>query len=69
MAWLAADLDGSEWIFNDEPFRDQDGICWDSYDNYGDSLPVIKLPKGSISKLIGRDLTWMDEPVDLNGII
>ena len=23
------------------------------------------LPKGSIKKLIGRDLTWQDEPVEL----
>lgn len=26
---------------------------------------VIKLPKGSIRKLIGRKLTWEDEPVEL----
>lgn len=26
---------------------------------------VIELPKGSIKKLIGRELTWNDEPVEL----
>lgn len=25
----------------------------------------ISLPKGSIKKLIGRDLTWEDNPVEL----
>jgi hypothetical protein len=25
----------------------------------------IYLPKGTIKKLIGRDLTWSDEPVEL----
>lgn len=31
----------------------------DSFDN------AVELPKGSIKKLIGRDLTWEDEPVEL----
>lgn len=26
---------------------------------------AIKLPKGSIKKLIGRNLTWENEPVEL----
>lgn len=26
---------------------------------------MVILPKGSIKKLIGRDLTWQDEPVEL----
>ena len=32
-----------------------------------DPLPegAIVLPKGSIQKLIGRNLTWKDEPVEL----
>lgn len=39
---------------------------WDNfeYDSVGDKLDfIIALPKGSIKKLIGRDLTWEDEPV------
>ena len=38
---------------------------WSS--NLADPLPegAIKLPKGSIKKLIGRDLNWNDEPVEL----
>jgi hypothetical protein len=30
-----------------------------------DALNALKLPKGSIKKLIGRELTWNDEPVKL----
>lgn len=32
-----------------------------------DPLPegAIELPKGTIRKLIGRDLSWKDEPVEL----
>ena len=32
-----------------------------------DFLPFcgIILPKGSIKKLIGRDLTWKDEPIEI----
>lgn len=26
---------------------------------------MIELPKGSIKKLIGRELSWKDEPVEL----
>lgn len=38
---------------------------WSTDDN--DPLPecAVKLPKGSIRKLIGRDLAWKDEPVEL----
>lgn len=32
--------------------QDRDGVCG------------IQLPKGSIKKLIGKDLTWNDEPVE-----
>lgn len=36
---------------------------WDFEDNF--RIPKIKLPKGSIKKLIGKELTWEDEPVEL----
>lgn len=59
MAWLAVDKDGTELIFNNEPSREDDiwiDPWWDEY---------IKLPKGSIKKLIDRELTWDDEPVEI----
>ena len=62
MAWVAVDLDGVECIFNECPVRK--GNCWDNFYEYSHDVGV-KLPKGSIAKLIGRELTWNDEPVEL----
>lgn len=56
MSWLAVDKIGEELISRIEPFRV--GNYW-----IGDSM--FHLPKGSIKKLIGRELTWNDEPVEL----
>ena len=59
MAWVAIDANGQEAIFEFEPERKQD-LFWVEY--IGDFL---YLPRGSIKKLIGRDLTWGDKPVEL----
>ena len=56
MAWVAVDKIGEELISRTEPFRV--GDYW-----IGDS--IFHLPKGSIKKLIGRELTSEDEPVEL----
>lgn len=63
MVWLAVDNDGTELIFNEQPYRDYVDDIWCIryiFDSY-----AIKLPKGSIKKLIGRNLTWEDEPIEL----
>lgn len=64
MAWVAVDETGGEWVFDDKPFRVSPGYFkppryWYTYSN------KILLPKGSIQKLIGRELSWSDEPVGL----
>lgn len=56
MAWVAVDKIGEELISRTKPFRV--GAYW-----IGDS--IFHLPKGSIKKLIGRELYWTDEPVEL----
>ena len=60
-AWVAVDADGSEWIFREEPYR-RGGWVW-----FSSSLSnkFVELPKGSIKALIGRELTWNDEAVEL----
>lgn len=60
MAWVVKDgRDNSEWIFEHKPERSvENGFWWDASD-------CVELPQGSIKKLIGRDLTWEDEPVEL----
>ena len=54
MAWLALDKDGTELIY-DRKEKDE-GDC---------HYQFIRLPAGSIEKLIGRKLTKKDTPVEL----
>lgn len=64
MAWVAVDKDSTEIIFTDKPCRMYDDVedCeyWDTT-----SGMFVVLPKGTIKKLIGKTLTWEDEPVEL----
>ena len=59
MAWVAVHKNGGEVIFDFEPHRRNDFFWAKDFGN------DIYLPKGTIKKLIGRDLTWSDEPVEL----
>ncbi|MBD5173823.1 MAG: fructan hydrolase [Bacteroidales bacterium] len=62
MAYLAVDKDGAEWIYDASPTRRKKTEEWScEWPEDGQ----IELPKGSIAKLIGRELTWEDEPVEL----
>lgn len=66
MAWLACDKDGTEWIFDKQkPTRNTYPEYWLAGRFNGASDYYIGLPKGSIEKLIGRPLTWNDEPVEI----
>ena len=58
MAYVAVNEDGQEIIMELDPKRYSD--FWDSVNGF-----LIDIPKGSIAKLIGRELTWEDEPVML----
>lgn len=59
MAWVAVDKNGEEWIYNSEPNR-----CEETFAGMiGEGQ--LELQIGSIKKLIGRELTWCDEPVEL----
>lgn len=60
MAWVAVDKNCCECLFSIKPERSP--YCTWRIRAYG---IYIKLPKGSIKKLIGRDLTWEDDPVEL----
>lgn len=58
MAWLAVNRNGDETIFSICPTRYSGAFLCGIY-------PSVYLPKGSIHKLIGRTLTWEDEPVEI----
>ena len=63
-AWLAVDYDGFEYIFASKPIRCKGSKCWQvDYDRM--PFDVVCLPKGSIKKLIGRELSFSDKPVEL----
>lgn len=63
MAYVICSKSGQEIVFRNKPIRHfmwQDWIPNDISENR-----YIILPKGSIRKLIGRELTFYDEPVKL----
>ena len=77
MAYVAVNEYGTEVMFHNKPTRQKGGRKgWDywldeetyweirRYTTNADDYS-IKLPSGSIEKLIGRTLTWEDEPVEL----
>ena len=69
MAWVAVHENGKEGIFSHKPTRGEELNFW--YDEVEDGGACydteIPLPKGTIQKLIGRNLTWQDNPVKLIG--
>jgi hypothetical protein len=62
MAWVAVTKQGREFISMSKPIRVTDE---DNYYGWKDTFTEISLCSGSIKKLIGRDLTFDDEPVEL----
>ena len=60
MAWVCVNSFGIELIFETEPHKDV--YSW--RDDYG-SCRYIEMSQGSIKKLIGKELSWDDEPVEL----
>lgn len=63
MAWIAVDKNGREFIYMDKPNR---GVI--EFLPCQDEGSYIELPQGSIKKLIGRELSWNDEPVGLKSV-
>ena len=60
MAWVAVDKDGRECIYQFRPKRGDNQFI----PLYEYSMCLV-LPKGSIKKLIERDLSWEDDAVEL----
>lgn len=68
MAWVAIDEFEDECILDPKPSKNKKDKDWKDYwnDFY---IGKIRLPKGTIKKLIGRNLTYDDEPVELKNDI
>lgn len=73
-AWVAVNKSGEEIVSNSPLHRLNDffsSLCEKEYAHWcpeasGDpDAAIVTLPKGSIYKLIGKELTWKDEPVEI----
>lgn len=67
MAWLAVDQWGDEMVCDGKPERLKGSGSWEYLTSVEGEMVdfIIYLPKGSIEKLIGKQLTWGDEPVEI----
>ena len=61
MAWVAVDKNGDEYVYSSKPYRD----CCKGLELWMSIGDCVELPQGSIKKLIGKELTWNNEPVEL----
>lgn len=62
--WLAVDKSKSEYLYDYIPSRSKK---WNVWETQNSDEHMIKLPKGTIKKIIGRKLTWADEAVMVVG--
>lgn len=73
MAQVACGICGEELVFVNKPHRriSKNEFYFDENDIYkyewidDKYCGCINLPRGSIKKLIGRELSWNDEPIEL----
>ena len=64
MAWIARDKDNTLFIYTDKPERREDFELFtiSSLELYSYH---IELPSNADEKLIGRNINWKDEPVEI----
>lgn len=60
MAWAVVDKNDEEWVFEDRPY------FVNGYWETTGELIANRIPKGSIRKLIGKDISFKDAPVELS---
>ena len=63
--WLAVDKDNSVWLYDKKPARMQ---ILDNISNTWTVMPedaCIQTSKEVMLKLLGKELTWNDEPVEI----
>lgn len=67
MAWLCVNRRGEEAVCDCPPIRNNNYGVWESFTSIEGELIdfQIELPRGSIQKLIGKTLTWGDEPIQI----
>lgn len=73
MAFLVVNPNGKEIVFQRKPTRRDEVInkkrvtTWYPFSDIQDGAPnfFVVLPPGSIKKLIGREITWENEPIEI----
>lgn len=77
MAWLAVNEYGAEKMFHERPERQRAYKAgfdyWEDRETYYEIRGYttsahdysISLPNGTIEKIIGKKMTWADEPVEI----
>lgn len=65
MAWVAVNKDKSEFIYSQEPERRNDSWSLPVDQDYCIKGDNFELPKGSIYKLTGKNLSWNDNPIEI----
>ena len=65
MAWIEDNRNGEEYIYEAMPERFYCVLAPTFCEYENRVYDYVELPKGSIKKLIGRELSWNDEPVEL----
>ena len=66
MAYVSVTTSGKEYLHDTKPTRKT--TEWDNINStmwYNHTGHSIKLPKGSIKKLIGREITFNEGPINL----
>lgn len=59
MAWLAIAKNGTEYVFAEKP------VYLVSLDYWYDEHDQIELPSGSIKKILGKEITVSESPVEI----
>jgi len=58
--FVVVDFDDTEWIYQSRPERyDNEWLAGNNNDYY------CQIAKGTIESIIGRPMTWADEPVEV----
>lgn len=65
MAYLAKNIDGSEYIFDKHPYLEEGYWYCPGRKIDGNA---IKLPEGTIKKLTGKFIDWSDDPIEFDDL-
>ena len=70
MSWLAVDKSNQEYVYKSRPTRcELEDLGFGETGEWASDRCHLWLPNGSIKRLIGRELTWEDEPVEFTEVI